>query len=113
MYARVMKRTERLCAVAEALRRAGDRGLTAAQLAADVDVSVRTVKRDLEALASAGLPIWGRPGPGGGYGMSEGASLPPVNFTPAQALAISAAVAAAGGAPFADSARSAVHKILD
>ncbi|MPV89095.1 WYL domain-containing protein, partial [Georgenia ruanii] len=36
-----------------------------------------------------------------------------VNFTAAQALALSAAMAAVGEAPFSDSARSATRKVLD
>ncbi|MBD8868296.1 helix-turn-helix transcriptional regulator [Nocardioides donggukensis] len=108
-----MNRTERLHAVAESLRRAGARGRTAAQLAEEFEVSSRTVKRDLAALEAGGLPVWGRTGPGGGYGLAESSSLPPVNLTPTQALALSAAVAATRHAPFSDSARAASRKVLD
>lgn len=108
-----MNRTERLLAVTESLRRAGARGRTADQLATDFEVTSRTIKRDLAALESSGLPIWGRAGPGGGYGLAERSSLPPVNFTAAQALALAAAVAVATQAPFADSARTATAKVLD
>lgn len=108
-----MNRTDRLHALTEALRRAGPRGRTAEQLAEQFEVSTRTVKRDLAALADAGLPVWGRTGPGGGYGLSERASLPPVNLTAGQALALTAAVAATSGAPYADAARAATRKVLD
>ncbi len=108
-----MTRTERLQALTEALRRAGRRGRTAGSLAAEFEVSVRTVKRDLAALESAGLPVWGRTGPGGGYGLSERASMPPLNLTAGQALALGAAVAATPGAPFADAARAGMRKVLD
>ncbi|HET7280191.1 MAG TPA: WYL domain-containing protein [Dermatophilaceae bacterium] len=108
-----MKRIERMYAVAEALRRSGRRGRTAEQLAAEFGVSTRTVKRDLKALEAAGTPIWGRTGPGGGYGVTEGSALPPVNLTTAQALALSAAVSATAGGPFGDSARAAVRKVID
>jgi predicted DNA-binding transcriptional regulator YafY len=108
-----VNRTERLHALAESLRRAGTRGRTAQQLAEEFEVTTRTIKRDLAALEAGGLPVWGRAGPGGGYGLAETSSLPPVNFTAAQALALNAAMAAAAQAPFSDSARTAARKVLD
>lgn len=108
-----MNRTERLHALAESLRRAGRRGRTAAQLAEQFEVTTRTIKRDLSALQAGGLPVWGRTGPGGGYGLAETSSLPPVNLTAAQALALTAAMAAAAQAPFSDSARAATRKVFD
>lgn len=76
-------------------------------------MTARTIKRDLAALEVGGLPVWGRTGPGGGYGLTEFSALPPVNFTAAQALALAAAVAASAQAPFSDSARAAARKVLD
>jgi predicted DNA-binding transcriptional regulator YafY len=108
-----VNRTERFHALAESLRRAGARGRTAQQLADEFEVTSRTIKRDLAALEAGGLPVWGRTGPGGGYGLAETSSLPPVNFTAAQALALWAAVAAATQAPFSGSARAATRKVLD
>lgn len=108
-----MKRAERLHALSEMLRRAGSRGCTAERLAAEFDVSVRTVKRDLASLQRSGAPVWSRPGPGGGYGLASRASLPPVSLSPAQAVALLAAVSAASEAPFADLATAGVRKILD
>lgn len=108
-----MKRTERLHALSEMLRRNGSRGCSAERLAGEFGVSVRTVKRDLAALESSGAPVWSRPGPGGGYGLAAGASLPPVSLSPAQAVALMAAVSAAPDAPFADLAAAGVRKILD
>lgn len=108
-----MRRTERLHALSETLRRSGPRGCTAARLAAELGVSVRTVKRDLTALENSGLPVWSRPGPGGGYGLAGRANLPPVSLTPAQAVALLAAVAAAPDAPYSDLAAAGVRKIID
>jgi predicted DNA-binding transcriptional regulator YafY len=108
-----MKRAERLHALTESLRRQGPLGRTAEQLAAEFEVTTRTIKRDLAALEAAGLPVWGRTGPGGGYGLAASSTLPPVNFSPAQALALCAAVSASPRAPFADSARAATRKVLD
>ncbi|MGW9020115.1 helix-turn-helix transcriptional regulator [Leucobacter chromiiresistens] len=108
-----MKRAERLHALSEMLRRSGTRGITADRLACEFDVSVRTVKRDLAALERSGAPLWSRPGPGGGYGFAPGSSLPPVSLSPAQAVALLAAVSAAPDAPFADLAAAGVRKIVD
>jgi predicted DNA-binding transcriptional regulator YafY len=108
-----VNRTERLHALTESLRRAGTQGRTAHQLADEFEVTPRTIKRDLAALQAGGLPVWGRTGPGGGYGLAATSSLPPVNFTAAQALALSAAVAVTMQAPFSVSARAATRKVLD
>ncbi|WP_448629483.1 helix-turn-helix transcriptional regulator [Cellulomonas soli] len=108
-----MRRAERLHALSEMLRRQGTRGCTAEHLAAEFGVSVRTVKRDLTSLTASGVPIWSRPGPGGGYGMAARASLPPVSLSPAQAVALLAAVSVASDAPYADLAAAGVAKILD
>lgn len=108
-----MKRAERLHALSEMLRRSGSRGCSAERLAREFSVSVRTVKRDLDALERSGTPIWSRPGPGGGYGMAAGTSLPPVSLTAAQSVALMAAVSAAPDAPYSDLAAAAVQKILD
>ncbi|MBS1905014.1 MAG: WYL domain-containing protein [Actinobacteria bacterium] len=108
-----MKRAERLHALSEMLRRSGSRGRTAGRLAAEFEVSVRTIKRDLAALAGSGPPVWSRPGPGGGYGLAAHASLPPVSLSSAQAVALLAAVAAASDAPYSDLATAAIRKIVD
>lgn len=108
-----MKRVERLHALSEMLRRSGSRGSTADRLANEFGVSVRTIKRDIDALENSGAPIWSRPGPRGGYGLATQANLPPVSLTSAQAVALLAAVSAAPDAPYADLASVAIRKIMD
>lgn len=108
-----MRRAERLHALTEMLRRSGTRGVSAERLAREFEVSVRTVKRDLDALENSGAPLWSRPGPGGGYGLVDGGSLRPVTLSPTQAVALMAAVSAAPDAPYADLAAAGIRKIID
>lgn len=106
-----MNRTDRLYALVEELRRAGRR--TSAALAATFEVSQRTIKRDILALQESGVPVWAEPGPGGGYVLDSDASLPPVNFTARQAIAVAVALAAVKRAPFAADGAAALAKVVD
>ncbi|MFH9350455.1 helix-turn-helix transcriptional regulator [Kitasatospora sp. NPDC017646] len=46
--------------------------MTARQLAEELEVSARTVYRDVEALAAAGIPLYGEAGHAGGYRLVDG-----------------------------------------
>jgi predicted DNA-binding transcriptional regulator YafY len=61
---------------------------TAQAIAAELEVSVRTVYRDLEALVAAGVPVLTESGPGGGCRLMEGYRFPLRGLSPAEAEAL-------------------------
>jgi hypothetical protein len=83
-----------------------------ADLAATLEVTPRTVERDILALQQAGVPIWSQRGRGGGYALDERWSLPPLNFDATEALAVISALAAAEALPFAEAGHRAEQKML-
>jgi predicted DNA-binding transcriptional regulator YafY len=86
------RRADRLLALLELLR---SRPLsTGARLAAALEVSLRTVYRDIDALVAAGVPVRGEAGVG--YSLDAGYFLPPLSLTAeeAEALALGARVLA-------------------
>jgi predicted DNA-binding transcriptional regulator YafY len=107
-----MNRTDRLYALVEELRASAPRARSAQRLAERFEVGVRTIQRDILALQEAGVPIWATPGPGGGYTIDPGHTLPPLNFTASEAAAIALAMARSGPMPFGGAARTALHKVV-
>lgn len=107
-----MNRIDRLYALAEELRAAGPRGRTARQLAARFEVSVRTIERDLSALGQAGVPLATKQGRTGGYSVDRAMSLPPLNFTPREAMAVAVALSRSEHVLFARDSRTALQKIV-
>lgn len=105
-----MNRIDRLFAVALLLQ--SKRVVTGDEIARHFEVSLRTVYRDVTALCEAGIPVVAETGVG--YSLVKGYFLPPVAFNDeeAQAIAISAALAAKfGGTCAGEAAKSARLKI--
>jgi predicted DNA-binding transcriptional regulator YafY len=67
-------------------------GATAEELAARLGVTERAVRRYVGILREAGVPVESARGPYGGYRLGRGTRLPPVVFTPAEALGLVMAV---------------------
>jgi predicted DNA-binding transcriptional regulator YafY len=84
--------------------------VTAAELAGELEVSVATARRDLEALSAAGIPVYPQAGRGGGWALIGGArtDLTGLTATEAQALFLLAGPAAATG----PAVRSALRKLI-
>jgi len=69
-----------------------------AELAERLDVSARTLRRDVDRLRELGYPVEATPGAAGGYRLSAGAHLPPLVLDDEEAVAIAVGLRAAAGA---------------
>ncbi|SCF00642.1 Predicted DNA-binding transcriptional regulator YafY, contains an HTH and WYL domains [Micromonospora purpureochromogenes] len=107
-----MNRTDRLYALVEELRAVSPRPRSARWLAGRFEVSTRTIERDISALQGSGVPIWAEPGRTGGYVVDRAHTLPPVNLTAAEAVAMAVALHRLGGTPFAGAGATALRKLL-
>jgi len=84
--------------------------VTAAEVADELEVSVATARRDLEALSSAGIPVYPQPGRGGGWSLVGGArtDLSGLSAPEAQALFLLVGPAAA----VSPEAKAALRKLV-
>lgn len=106
-----MRRADRLFDIIEFLRR-HKRVVTAAELAGALEVSVRTIYRDIADLQASRVPIEGEAGLG--YMLRSGYELPPLMFTEdeIEALVFGARMVRAwGDVAFTQAADAAVDKI--
>jgi predicted DNA-binding transcriptional regulator YafY len=84
--------------------------VTATELASQLEVSVATARRDLEALSAAGIPVYPQPGRGGGWSLVGGArtDLSGLSAPEAQALFLLVGPAAA----VSDEAKAGLRKLV-
>lgn len=105
-----MRRADRLFRIVSMLR--AGRLLTGAQLAVKLQISQRTLYRDIRDLQLSGMPILGEPGVG--YTLRRDLDLPPLRFTPEEIASLvlgARMVGAWGGATMATAANDALRKI--
>ncbi len=106
-----MKRTARLHALTEEIRRRAPAPVSATWPAGRFGVSRRTVERDLAALRSAGLPLVSGVGRRGGNALHPRAVLPPLNLTATETTALLLALTVTDGMPYRAAAHSAASKL--
>ncbi|WP_170556971.1 helix-turn-helix transcriptional regulator [Ruegeria atlantica] len=106
-----MRRSDRLFDIIQILR---DGKLHRAQDIADrLEVSVRTIYRDMDTLVASGIPVEGERGVG--YMVREQITLPPLNLTPAEleALNLGMAIVAEAADPDLKSAAESLADKID
>jgi predicted DNA-binding transcriptional regulator YafY len=84
--------------------------VTAAELAAELEVSVKTARRDLEALAAAGVPLYSLPGCRGGWQLIGGARTDLTGLSEPETRALFFLVGPA--AEVSPAAKTALRKLL-
>ena len=87
---------------------------TGEELAEQLSVTTRSVRRDIERLRELGYPVGASKGQGGGYRLGAGAALPPLLLDPDEAVAMAVCLRLAAGGSVAgvgDSALRALSKL--
>jgi predicted DNA-binding transcriptional regulator YafY len=101
-------RADRLVATLLLLQARGR--VTAAEVAAELEVSLATARRDLEALSAAGVPVYPQPGRGGGWSLLGGARTDLSGLTAPESQALLALLGPSAGA--VPEVRSALRKLV-
>ncbi|MDT0329880.1 helix-turn-helix transcriptional regulator [Nocardiopsis lambiniae] len=106
-------RADRLVSLVLLLRRHGR--LSAATLSRELEVSTRTVLRDIEALSAAGVPVYAERGRHGGFALSPGfrAELTGLNHDEALALLVAGSRRGAQAFGLGSALASAMLKVVD
>ncbi|MBB3086523.1 helix-turn-helix transcriptional regulator [Geodermatophilus sabuli] len=82
-----------------------------AELAERLDVSLRTLRRDVDRLRDLGYPVEAQPGVDGGYRLAPGAVLPPLVLDDEEAVALVVGLQAAAQSAIAGTAESSVRAL--
>jgi predicted DNA-binding transcriptional regulator YafY len=105
-------RADRLLSILLLLQTQGR--LTARSLADRLEVSERTVHRDMEALAMAGVPVWAQTGRGGGWELAEDYRTDLTGLTEAElrSLVVAGAPTVLAGLGLGEAFDRAITKVL-
>ncbi len=106
-------RADRLVSLVLLLRQRGR--MTAAELAGELEVSTRTVLRDIEALSSAGVPVYADRGRYGGFSLLPGFRTELTGLNHDEALALLTAASSRGERVFGlgSALAAAMRKVVD
>ncbi|QYN35619.1 WYL domain-containing protein [Pseudonocardia sp. DSM 110487] len=106
-------RADRLVSLVLLLRRHGR--LSAAALARELEVSTRTVLRDIDALSAAGVPVYAERGRHGGFALLPGfhTELTGLNYDEALALLVAGSRRGAQAFGLGSALASAMRKVVD
>ncbi len=81
------------------------------ELAARLEVSLRTLRRDVDRLRELGYPVEAQRGVDGGYQLAPGASLPPLVLDDEEAVALAVGLMAAAQSSVAGTAESSMRAL--
>src|SRR5688500_3789612 len=101
-------RADRLVATLLFLQSRGQ--VTAAEVADELEVSIKTARRDLEALSIAGIPVYSQPGRGGGWSLVGGARTDLSGLTAEEARTLF--LVAGPSSAITPEAKSALRKLV-
>ena len=82
------------------------------ELADRLEVTTRSVRRDVERLRDLGYPVLASKGHGGGYQLGAGVALPPLLLDPDEAVAMAVCLRLAAGGSVAGVGESALRALI-
>src|SRR3954454_7989249 len=82
------------------------------ELADRLEVSGRTIRRDIERLRQLGYPVESLSGPAGGYRLAAGSAMPPLLLDDDESIAIAVGLRTAAGASVTGIEESAVRALV-
>src|SRR3954469_11012630 len=88
------------------------RSWTGGELCGRLEVTDRTLRRDVDRLRSLGYPVHSTSGVAGGYQLGSGATLPPLQLEDDEALAISIALGTAATSSVSGIDEAAVRALV-